>query len=71
MELASYDPSLSAGMNLTYAGTQLTDGEPASGSACITGFDQAGFIMGTSGSFSSVSTHPPSEGPLLIPLPAI
>ncbi|KAF9461302.1 phospholipase B [Collybia nuda] len=50
LELASYDPNLSAGMNLTYAGTHLSNGKPENGSACVTGFDQAGFIMGTSAS---------------------
>ncbi|KAF8894137.1 phospholipase B [Infundibulicybe gibba] len=50
LELASYDPDLSAGMNLTYAGTHLSNGKPENGSACVTGFDQAGFIMGTSAS---------------------
>ncbi|KAJ7647403.1 phospholipase B [Roridomyces roridus] len=49
-EIASYDPNLSAGMNLTYAGTHLTNGKADNGSACVTGFDQAGFIMGSSAS---------------------
>ncbi|KAG6830791.1 hypothetical protein H0H92_014640 [Tricholoma furcatifolium] len=49
-ELASYDPALSAGMNLTYAGTFLTNGKAENGSACVTGFDQAGFILGSSAS---------------------
>ncbi|KAJ7925224.1 phospholipase B [Mycena leptocephala] len=49
-EFASYDPNLSAGMNLSYAGTHLTNGKAANGSACVKGFDQAGFIMGTSAS---------------------
>ncbi|KAG5642435.1 hypothetical protein DXG03_002781 [Asterophora parasitica] len=50
MEIASYDPNLSAGMNLTYAGTHLSNGRSINGSACVTGFDQAGFVMGTSAS---------------------
>ncbi|KAJ7901752.1 phospholipase B [Mycena olivaceomarginata] len=49
-EIASYDPQLSAGMNLSYAGTHLTNGKADNGSACVRGFDQAGFIMGTSAS---------------------
>ncbi|KAJ6472715.1 phospholipase B [Mycena vitilis] len=49
-EIASFDPNLSAGMNLSYAGTHLTNGKPANGSACVKGFDQAGFMMGTSAS---------------------
>ncbi|KAF8799374.1 phospholipase B [Phlegmacium glaucopus] len=50
LEMASYDPSLSMGMNLTYVGTKLTNGKTDTGSSCVTGFDQAGFIMGTSAS---------------------
>ncbi|KAL0581866.1 hypothetical protein V5O48_000234 [Marasmius crinis-equi] len=49
-ELASYDPNLSAGANLTYAGTHMTNGTPESGSSCVTGFDQVGFVMGSSAS---------------------
>lgn len=50
LEIASYDPSLSAGMNLTFAGTHLSNSKAENGSACVTGFDQAGFIMGSSAS---------------------
>lgn len=49
-ELASYDPDLSAGANLTFSGTHLTLGKPENGTACINGFDQAGFVMGSSAS---------------------
>ncbi|KAF4620337.1 hypothetical protein D9613_000636 [Agrocybe pediades] len=50
LEIASYDPSLSSGMNLSYAGTHLVNGRSNNGSSCTLGFDQAGFIMGTSAS---------------------
>lgn len=43
-------------MNLTYVGTHLSNGKPANGSACVTGFDQAGFIMGTSASLFNVGS---------------
>lgn len=43
-------------MNLTYAGTHLFNGTAVNGSACVTGFDQAGFIMGTSASLFNVSS---------------
>ncbi|KAF9071127.1 phospholipase B [Rhodocollybia butyracea] len=49
-EFASYDPGLSAGVNLTFAGTPMTNSKPVNASACVTGFDQAGFMMGTSAS---------------------
>lgn len=54
LEIASYDPNLSAGMNLTYAGTHLINGMPVNGSACVTAFDQAGFVMGSSASLFNV-----------------
>ncbi|KAF8973334.1 lysophospholipase catalytic domain-containing protein [Flammula alnicola] len=50
LELASYDPFLSSGMNLSYAGTHLSSGRSLNGSSCVTGFDQAGFVMGSSAS---------------------
>ncbi|KAI0044217.1 phospholipase B [Auriscalpium vulgare] len=49
-EFGSWDPSLGAMLNLTYAGTHLVNGQPANSTACVTGFDQAGFVMGTSAS---------------------
>ena len=54
LELASYDPSLSAGMNPTFVGTQLTEGRPDNGTACVVGLDQAGFVMGTSAGLFNV-----------------
>ncbi|TDL25988.1 phospholipase B [Rickenella mellea] len=50
LEFGSWDPNLSAMMNMTYVGTNLVNGKPPNGTACITGFDQAGFMMGTSAS---------------------
>ncbi|KAG2146011.1 phospholipase B [Suillus bovinus] len=50
-EFGSWDPSLSAMLPLKFAGTYLADGLPANPSACVTGFDQASFVMGTSSSF--------------------
>ncbi|KAF5389496.1 hypothetical protein D9757_004325 [Collybiopsis confluens] len=49
-EFASFDPGLSAGLNLTFAGTPMKNKQPVNASACVTGFDQAGFMMGTSAS---------------------
>lgn len=54
LELASYDPGLSAGMNMTYVGTHLRDGRPDTGTSCVVGFDQVGFVMGTSASLFNV-----------------
>jgi lysophospholipase len=55
MEFGSWDPQLSAMVNITYAGTHLTNGQPDNSTACTTFFDQTGFIMGTSASFFNVS----------------
>ncbi len=44
-------------MNLTYAGTHLSNGKPENGSACVTGFDQAGFVMGSSASLFNASEY--------------
>lgn len=41
--------------NITYAGTNLNNGQPDNSSACVTGFDQAGFMMGSSASLFNVS----------------
>lgn len=41
-------------VNLTYAGTHFDNGKPPNDTACVTGFDQAGFVMGTSASLFNV-----------------
>ncbi|KAH9011013.1 phospholipase B [Lactarius pseudohatsudake] len=50
MEWGSWDPNLSAMMNISYAGTHLNNGQPDNNTACVTNFDQTGFMMGTSAS---------------------
>ena len=55
MEWGSWDPDLSAMMNMSYAGTHLNNGLPDNGTACVTNFDQTGFMMGTSASLFNVS----------------
>ncbi|KAL4078419.1 lysophospholipase catalytic domain-containing protein [Scleroderma yunnanense] len=49
-EFGSWDPQLSAMTSTTYAGTQFVNGRPTNSSSCVTGFDQVGFVMGTSAS---------------------
>lgn len=46
-EMGSWDPSLYAFSDVKYLGTQVKNGEPVNGT-CVGGFDNAGFIMGTS-----------------------
>lgn len=62
-EMGSWDPSLSAMVNLTHVGTHLSNGKPGNDTACVTGFDEAGFIIGTSSSLFNVSAigNPPNN----------
>lgn len=46
-ELGSWDPSLYAFTNVKYLGTEVSDGVPVDGK-CVGGYDNAGFVMGTS-----------------------
>ena len=52
--MGSWDPSLSAMVNLTYVGTHLLNGKPNNDTACVTGFDEVGFVIGTSSSLFNV-----------------
>ena len=53
-ELGSYDPNLSAFVDVRFMGTSLLDGKPANSSSCVTAFDQTSFIFGTSSSLFNV-----------------
>ncbi|RCK66000.1 Lysophospholipase 3 [Candida viswanathii] len=48
-EMGSWDPSVYLFTQVKYLGTDVTDGVPDNGT-CIGGFDNAGFVMGTSSS---------------------
>ncbi|KAF9061929.1 lysophospholipase [Rhodocollybia butyracea] len=47
-EFASFDPSISAGADLTFIGTSLSRGVPTDKNSCVVGFDQASFVIGSS-----------------------
>ncbi|KAL6409893.1 lysophospholipase [Ilyonectria robusta] len=49
-EMGSYDPGISAFAPLKYIGSNFSDGTLAKDERCIAGFDNAGFVMGTSSS---------------------
>lgn len=49
-EFGSFDPSLQGFVPLQYVGSNFTNGSVADNQKCIVGFDNAGFIMGTSSS---------------------
>ena len=53
-EMGSYDPDLSAFIDMRFLGTHLINGKPANSSACVTEFDQASFVFGTSSSLFDV-----------------
>lgn len=47
-EFGSWDPSAYAFVRTEYIGSTLHNGVPVNSSACVQGFDNAGFIIGTS-----------------------
>lgn len=49
-EMGSYDPTLYGFAPLKYAGSNFTGGQLSDGQRCVVGFDNAGFVMGTSSS---------------------
>lgn len=49
-ELGTWDKSVHAFTDLEYIGTRVTNGQPDDSSVCVQGFDNAGFVMGTSSS---------------------
>ena len=58
-EMGSFDPSLSAMANMQFLGTHLIGGAPGNASACVMGFDQASFMIGTVSSLFNVCPPPP------------
>ncbi|KAK2678367.1 Lysophospholipase, catalytic domain [Fusarium oxysporum f. sp. vasinfectum] len=49
-ELGSYDPVLQGFVPLKYVGSEFDNGKLPKDKSCIAGFDNAGFVMGTSSS---------------------
>ena len=49
-EMGSWDPTLNSFTNVKYLGTNVSNGKPVNTGKCIAGFDNTGFIMGTSSS---------------------
>lgn len=48
--LGSWDPSLYAFTDTYYLGSNVSNGKPLNSTSCVTGFDNGGFILGTSSS---------------------
>lgn len=49
-ELGSFDTSLNSFTDIKYIGTNVTNGVPVYEDSCVRGFDNAGFVLGTSSS---------------------
>ncbi|SMN22970.1 similar to Saccharomyces cerevisiae YOL011W PLB3 Phospholipase B (lysophospholipase) involved in phospholipid metabolism [Maudiozyma saulgeensis] len=47
-EMGSWDPTLNSFTDVKYLGTNVTNGSPVNEGKCIAGFDNTGFVMGTS-----------------------
>lgn len=47
-ELGTFDPTVYGFVPLRYAGTNFSNGSPIDDSQCVVGFDNVGFVMGTS-----------------------
>jgi len=59
-EMGSYDPDLSAFVDVRFMGTHLINGQPPNSSACVTQFDQTSFVFGTSSSLFNVRICTPT-----------
>ena len=49
-EFGSWDPTVFGFIPMKYLGTNFTAGKVSSGAKCVVGFDNAGYVMGTSSS---------------------
>ncbi|CAI4684210.1 ADM_collapsed_G0041760.mRNA.1.CDS.1 [Saccharomyces cerevisiae] len=49
-EMGSWDPSLNAFTDVKYLGTNVTNGKPVNKDQCVSGYDNAGFVIATSAS---------------------
>lgn len=47
-EMGSWDPTLNSFTDIKYLGTNVSEGKPINKGKCVAGFDNTGFIMGTS-----------------------
>ena len=57
-EMGSFDLSLSAMANMQFLGTHLIGSTPGNASMCVTGFNQASFMIGTISSLFNVRPPP-------------
>lgn len=69
-EMGSWDDSLRAFADLKYLGTDAFNGAPVNEGKCVTGFDNVGFVVGTSSSLFTPMMAPAvglllNDGPLV------
>ncbi|QLG74390.1 hypothetical protein HG535_0G02730 [Zygotorulaspora mrakii] len=57
-EIGSWESSVNAFSDIKYLGTQTSNGVPVNKGQCVEGFDNAGFIMGTSSTLFNPSMSP-------------
>ena len=67
-EMGSYDPDLSAFVDVKFLGTHVINGNPPNSSACVTQFDQTSFVFGTSSSLFNVRICASASVPLTLRL---
>jgi lysophospholipase len=56
-ELGSFDPTVNGYVPLKYVGSEFTNGKLPMDKSCVRGFDNAGFVMGTSSSLFNQILH--------------
>ncbi|TGZ77482.1 lysophospholipase [Ascodesmis nigricans] len=62
LEFGSFDPQLFTFTPIEYMGSNVTNGIPVKKDVCVRGFDNAGFIMGTSSSlFNQIMFNLPAD----------
>ncbi|PWW80118.1 lysophospholipase [Tuber magnatum] len=54
LEFGSFDPTLYAFAPIEYIGSNVTNGVPDESGVCVRGFDNVGFVMGTSSSLFNI-----------------
>ncbi|KAF7551095.1 hypothetical protein G7Z17_g5234 [Cylindrodendrum hubeiense] len=67
-ELGSFDPTLNGFVPLKYVGSEFENGKLPSDKRCVRGFDNAGFVMGTSSSlFNQIVTYLNQDDSIYVP----
>ncbi|KAG0143086.1 hypothetical protein CROQUDRAFT_679888 [Cronartium quercuum f. sp. fusiforme G11] len=64
-EFGLWHPSLNAFIPIDYLGTSMQGGAPSHDDYCVKGYDNAGFILGTSSNIFSQSANQAPPGPVM------